>query len=158
MQHRTPSERLRELGITLPPAPSPVAAYIPVRVHGATAFVSGQLPFENGELRHTGLVPAQTGEDLARGAARICAINALAAAVETIGSIDRIAGVIRIGVFVASEPGYTGQPGIANGASELMAEIFGEAGRHARAAVGVSSLPLDASVEIEFMFALHPES
>lgn len=145
------------LGVILPAAPKPLASYVPVRVHGDLAMVSGQLPFESGELHATGPVPSRTSPEDAQAAARLCAINALAAVAEAVGSIDRIAGVVKLSAFVASDPGFGGQPAIANGASDLMFEIFGESGRHARAAVGVTSLPLDASVEIEFTFALHPE-
>jgi len=150
----TPSERIRELGISLPDAPKPLAAYVPVRIAGGVAYVSGQLPFEGRELRHSGLVPNEVSQEEAVAAARLCAINALAVAQEALGSVDRIAGVIRLAAFVACEPGFAAQPAIANGASELMGKIFGESGRHARAAVGVASLPLNAAVEIEFMFEL----
>jgi enamine deaminase RidA (YjgF/YER057c/UK114 family) len=154
MQAQTPSERLARLGITLPAAPKPVASYIPARIASGVVYVSGQLPFENGKLARTGTVPNQVSIEEATGAARQCAINALAVVKESVGSLDRISGVIRLGVFVACEPGFGAQPAIANGASELMAEVFGESGRHARAAVGVPALPLNAPVEIEFLFSL----
>lgn len=151
-----PSARLTNLGITLPDAPKPVASYVPVRIHGTQAFVSGQLPYENGRnLAHTGLVPSQVDAETAKAAARRCAINALACLQEALGSIDRVRGVVKVGVFVASDPGFGGQPGIANGASDLLVEVFGESGRHARAAVGVAALPMNAPVEVEFVFELH---
>jgi enamine deaminase RidA (YjgF/YER057c/UK114 family) len=151
----TPSSRLAALGITLPDAPKPVASYVPVRVHGSQAFVSGQLPYGPGRtLAHTGVVPSQVDAETAKAGARQCAINALACLHEALGSIDRVRGVVKVGVFVASDPGFGGQPGIANGASDLLVEVFGEAGRHARAAVGVAALPLNAPVEVEFVFEL----
>lgn len=158
MSTQTPSERLSKLDISLPNAPKPLASYVPARVEGGLLYVSGQLPFEGGTLQATGPTPSVTSAENARHAARLCAINALAAASETLGSIDRIAGVVRVGAFVACDPGFGGQPAIANGASDLMFEVFGESGRHARAAVGVMSLPLDATVEIEFTFTLHPQA
>ncbi len=152
----SPSQRLARLGIDLPAAPAPVASYVPVRVSGAQAFVSGQLPFEGGHLPHLGVVPSAVDAETAKAAARRCAINALACVQQALGSVDRVRGVVRIGVFVASDPGFGGQPGIANGASDLLVEVFGDAGRHARAAVGVASLPLNAPVEVEFVFEIDP--
>lgn len=149
-----PSERLAALGITLPEAPKPVAAYIPVRISGPQAFVSGQLPYENGTLTATGPVPSAVSPETAKSNARRCAINALACLHQALGSVDRVRGVVKVGVFVASDPGFGGQPAIANGASELLAEVFAEAGRHARAAVGVAALPLNAPVEVEFIFEI----
>jgi enamine deaminase RidA (YjgF/YER057c/UK114 family) len=152
--HATPSARLAALGIALPDAPKPVAAYVPVRIHGNQAFVSGQLPYENGALAATGAVPSAVSPETAKANARRCAVNALACLHQALGSIDRVRGVIKVGVFVASDPGFGGQPAIANGASELLVEVFGETGRHARAAVGVASLPLNAAVEVEFIFEI----
>lgn len=150
----SPTARLAALGIELPQAPRPVASYVPVRVTGTQAFVSGQLPYEQGQLNHQGVVPSQIDPDTARTAARRCAINALACLQQALGSLDRVTGVIKVGVFVASDPGFGGQPAIANGASDLLVEVFGDAGRHARAAVGVAALPLNAPVEVEFIFEI----
>lgn len=157
MTHQTPSERLSALGIELPEAPKPVASYLPVRISGNTAFVSGQLPTVGGKLGQTGIVPTEVSAEDAKPAAERCAINALAAMKQALGSIDRITGVVRVGVFVASDPSFGGQPAIANGASDFLVSVFGDAGRHARAAVGVASLPLNAPVEIEFLFEIRPE-
>lgn len=151
---QTPTARLAALGITLPSAPKPVASYVPVRIAGGLAYVSGQLPFEDGKLSGEGTVPGAIAPESAKAMARRCAINGLAAAAEALGSIDRISGVVKVGVFVASDAGFGGQPGIANGASDLLVEVFGESGRHARAAVGVPALPLNAPVEVEFVFEI----
>ncbi len=147
-------DRLRSLGIELPAPTPPLASYVPVRVHGGVAHVSGQLPFVGGELMAVGLVPGDVSEEQAKACARQCALNALAALRGKLGSLDGVHGVVRLGCFVACEPGFGGQPAIANGASDLLFEVFGETGRHARAAVGVASLPMNAPVEIEFTFAL----
>lgn len=149
---QTPSERLSELGITLPNPPTPVAAYVPSVRTGNLLFVSGQVPFKDGALVHQGLVPSQVTPDQARGAARQCAINALAVAAVALGSIDKVRRVVRLGVFVASDKGFHQQPQVANGASELMVEVFGDMGKHARAAVGAADLPLGAPVEVEAIF------
>ncbi|WP_309065404.1 RidA family protein [Microbacterium sp.] len=146
--------RLQELGIELPPVSAPVAAYVPAVVHDGLVYTSGQLPFVAGALPETGKVGADVDADAAKGYARTCALNALAAAADAAGGIDRIAGVLRVGGFVASDPSFTGQPGVINGASEVLGEIFGEAGAHARAAVGVPVLPLDSPVEVEVTFIL----
>ena len=148
----TPIDKLRELGIELPSAPKAVASYVPALLDGDLLLVSGQLPFVDGELRETGTVPEDVDVETAVECARLCGVNALAAARDALGSLDRITRVLRLGCFVASPAGFGGQPAIANGASELMLSVFGDAGRHARAAVGVSTLPLNAPVEIEFMF------
>ena len=154
----TVSTRLAELGIELPGVVAPVAAYIPAKVHGDVVQTSGQLPMVSGSLPHTGKVGDGEGlvaADDAKALARICALNALAAAADAVGGLDRITGVLKVTGFVASAPAFTGQPGVINGASEVLGEIFGEAGRHSRSAVGVSVLPLDAPVEVEvaFLFA-----
>ena len=153
----TVSERLAELGIELPPAPAPVAAYIPATVHGDLVYTSGQLPMVSGSLPATGkvgdghgLVPAAD----AKAYARQCALNALAAAADVAGGLDKLARVVKVTGFVASVPEFTGQPGVINGASDVLGEIFGEAGRHARSAVGVPVLPLDSPVEVEVVFAI----
>ncbi|WOF24081.1 RidA family protein [Microbacterium betulae] len=154
----TVSARLAELGIELPAVAAPVAAYIPAKAHGDVVQTSGQLPFVAGALPQTGkvgdghgLVPAEDAKELARTSA----LNALAAAADAVGGVDRITGVLKVTGFVASAPGFTGQPGVINGTSEVLGEIFGEAGRHSRSAVGVAELPLDAPVEVEvaFLFA-----
>ena len=149
------TQKLESLGITLPEAPKPVASYIPAKLVGNLLFISGQVPFQDGELICTGSVPSACSPEKAAKAARICAINALAAAHQALeGDLDRVHGVVRLGVFVASEPEFTGQPAVANGASELMTELFGEAGQHVRAAVGSIALPLGASVEVEMILQL----
>ena len=145
-------ERLAELGITIPVVVPPVAAYIPAVVSGNLVYTSGQLPFVDGVLPATGKVGAEVDADAAKAMARTCVLNGLAAAHGVIGSLDRITRVVKVVGFVASDPSFTGQPGVINGASELLGEIFGDAGVHARSAVGVAVLPLDAPVEVEFVF------
>jgi enamine deaminase RidA (YjgF/YER057c/UK114 family) len=141
--------RLRELGITLPDAPKPVAAYIPAKQTGNLVFTAGQLPIVNGELISKGLLGQDVEIDEANKAARICTLNALAAIKGVIGDLDRIKQIVRVVGYVASVPTFTQQPAVVNGASELLLEIFGENGKHARSAVGMAVLPLNASVEIE---------
>jgi enamine deaminase RidA (YjgF/YER057c/UK114 family) len=148
------SARLAELGIQLPAVAAPVAAYVPAAVHGDIVYTSGQLPFENGALPALGKVGAGVEAEDAKAYARICALNALAAAADAAGGVDRITGVLRVGGFVASDPSFSGQPAVINGASEVLGEIFGDAGKHVRAAVGVSVLPLDSPVEVEVAFLL----
>ncbi|WP_217182661.1 RidA family protein [Streptomyces sp. AC495_CC817] len=148
------SARLAELGIELPPVAPPVAAYVPAVVHGGLVYTSGQLPFSGGALPAAGKVGAEVTAEDANAYARTCALNALAAAADAAGGVDRIGGVLRVGGFVASIPEFTGQPGVINGASTVLGEIFGDAGRHARAAVGVPVLPLDSPVEVEVTFIL----
>jgi enamine deaminase RidA (YjgF/YER057c/UK114 family) len=150
-----PETRLRELGLELPTPPSPVAAYIPAKRVGNLLYVSGQIPMRGGAAMATGRVPDEVSPETARECARQCALNGLAVARAAAGSLDNIAGVVRVGCFVASAPGFGGQPAIANGASELMVEVFGEHGRHARAAVGSVNLPLNVPVEVEFLFELN---
>ncbi len=150
----TVSDRLAELGIELPAVAAPVAAYVPAIVHAGLVYTSGQLPFSGGSLPTTGKVGAEVSAEDANLYARTCALNALAAAADAAGGLDRIAGVLRVGGFVASTPDFTGQPGVINGASTVLGEIFGDAGRHARAAVGVPVLPLDSPVEVEVTFIL----
>ncbi|MGF3056918.1 RidA family protein [Microbacterium sp. YY-01] len=150
------SQRLDELGIQLPEVAAPVAAYVPARVHGDLVYTSGQLPFIDGALPTTGKVGGTVTAEQAQQLARTCALNALAAAAAVAGGVDRIAGVLRVGGFVASEASFTGQPGVVNGASEVLGEIFGEAGAHVRAAVGVSVLPIDSPVEVDVVFTLAP--
>lgn len=148
-----PSEKLAELGLELPPVATPVAAYVPAVLDRGVVRTSGQLPLEDGELACIGAVGEDAADpDDAREAARICALNALAAAADVAGGVDRLAGVVKVMVFVSSRPDFYGQALVANGASELFGEIFGS--QHARSAVGVASLPLNASVEVEAEFAL----
>lgn len=140
--------RLAELGLSLPAVAAPVASYVPAVRSGNQIITSGQLPFVDGTLGLTGKVGAEVTVEEAQGAAATCALNALAA-VASLVDLDDIVRVVRVGVFVASDPSFTGQPAVANGASELLGSIFGQAGLHARAAVGVSVLPLDSPVEVE---------
>jgi len=149
-----PSEALAALGLTLPPVVPPVAAYIPAVRDGDKVWTSGQLPMVDGALAAAGLVGAEVSAEEAQALARICALNAIAAAADVAGGIDALAGVLKVVGFVASAPGFTAQPGVINGASGLLGEVFGEAGRHARSAVGVAALPLGAPVEVEVIFRL----
>ena len=141
--------RLIELGIQIPDVPKPVAAYIPAKKTGNLVFTAGQLPMVNGELISKGLLGQDVEIEEANKAARICALNALAAIKGVIGDLDQIKQIVRVVGYVASIPTFTQQPAIVNGASELLVEIFGENGKHARSAVGMAVLPLNASVEIE---------
>jgi enamine deaminase RidA (YjgF/YER057c/UK114 family) len=141
-------DRLRELGLELPPPPKPVASYVPVVVAGGLAFVAGQGALVDGEVLHPGHVGADVSVEDAQEAARRCALQALSALREELGSLDRISRIANVTVYVASAPGFTQQPVVANGASDLFIEVLGEAGRHARAAVGVPELPLGLSVEV----------
>jgi len=145
-------QKLESLKIELPKLAGPFGAYVPAKRVGNLIYVAGQIPMRDGKLIATGQVPSRCSIDLAREAARQCVINGLAAVNSLPGGIDQIAGVARVGAFISSDPSFTEQPKIANAASELLIELFGEPGRHARAAVGVNTLPLDASVEIEFLF------
>lgn len=148
--------RLAELGIDIPDVAAPVAAYVPAVIHGDLVFSSGQLPFISGALPATGkvgeghgLVPPADAKDYARTAA----LNALAAVKSVIGDLDRVTRIVKVVGFVASDPSFSGQPGVINGASEVLGEIFGDAGIHARSAVGVAVLPLDSPVEVEITVA-----
>lgn len=150
--------RLSELGIVIPDLVAPVAAYVPAMVHGDLVFTAGQLPMVSGALPATGkvgdghgLIPAADAKEYAR----ISALNALAAVKSVIGSLDRITRIVKVTGFVSSHPDFTGQPGVINGASEVLAEIFGDIGAHARSAVGVAVLPLDAPVEVEIIVAFN---
>jgi enamine deaminase RidA (YjgF/YER057c/UK114 family) len=140
--------RLAELGIELPPPPKPVASYVPVTVAGELAFVAGQVATEDGEPMHPGHVGAEVSVEDAQAAARRCALQALAALREELGDLERVRRIVQVSVFVASAPGFTAQPQVANGASDLLVQVFGDSGRHARAAVGVAELPLGAPVEV----------
>lgn len=146
--------RLAELGITLPAVATPVAAYVPAMTSGNLLFTSGQLPFVDGALLATGKVGAEVSAAKAAELARVCALNALAAAHSVLGSLDKVTRVIKVNGFVASAPDFIGQPQVLNGASEVLAEIFGDIGQHARAAVGVAVLPLDAPVEVELILEI----
>ena len=145
-------DRLRAHGITLPKAAAPVASYVPVNVDGHTAYVSGQLPFVDGELV-TGKLGDTVTLEQGQEAARACGLMILAQ-LEAAGLLERVSHVIKLGGFVASTPDFTDQPKVANGASDLMVEVFGDAGKHARSAVGVPALPLGVSVEVEGMFEI----
>ncbi len=147
-------ERLTQLGIELPPTPAPVASYVPVRVAGGLAFVAGQIPLEAGEVLSAGRLGAEVTLEQGAGAARRCALQALSALRDALGSLDRVRHIVKVEVFVASAPGFVDQPKVANGASDALVEILGDAGRHARAAVGVAELPLGASVEVAIVAAV----
>jgi enamine deaminase RidA (YjgF/YER057c/UK114 family) len=147
----TPEERLAELGMTVPRVPPPVAAYIPAVRSGNHVYTSGQLPMRDGQLMLTGKVGGDVTQEEAVECARQCALNAVAAVRAEVGELSAVKRVVKVVAYVASTPGFTGQPLVANGVSELLGEIFGEAGRHARAAVGVAVLPLDAPVEVELI-------
>ena len=146
------ADRLVELGIDIPEVVPPVAAYVPAVVTGRYVYTSGQLPMRDGEMIATGLVGADVAPDLAKECARQCAINALAAAQSVVGNLNRVTRVVKVVGFVASADGFPGQPAVINGASELLLDVFGEAGRHARSAVGVAALPINAPVEVEIIF------
>lgn len=146
----TPSARLAELGLELPPVVPPVAAYVPAVRSGDLVYTSGQLPMAAGRMEVTGKVGAMVTPEQAKDLARTCALNGLAA-VDALVGLDSVVRVVKVVGFVASAPDFTGQPAVVNGASELLGEVFGDAGHHARSAVGVASLPLDAPVEVELV-------
>jgi enamine deaminase RidA (YjgF/YER057c/UK114 family) len=145
----TVADRLAELGLTLPAVAAPVASYVPAVRSGNLVWTSGQLPFVDGSLAATGKVGSEVDAARAQELARVCALNALAAIAAEIGDLDRVRRVVKVVGYVASGPAFFGQPGVVNGASDLLSEVFGDAGRHARSAVGVAALPLDAPVEVE---------
>ena len=145
------AERLAMLGLTLPPVVSPVAAYVPAVVADGFVYTSGQLPMVDGKLPAVGKVGEEVSGPDAAGMARTCALNALAAAADAAGGLAAIRRIVKVTGFVASAPGFSGQPQVVNGASELLIEVFGEDGRHARSAVGVAELPLNAPVEVELI-------
>lgn len=145
-----PRARLAELGLTLPPVTPPVAAYVPAVQSGNHVYVSGQLPLVDGALLATGKVGAEVTPEAAKELAARCALNGLAA-IDALVGLDRVVRVVKVVGFVASAPGFTGQPAVINGASELLGSVFGEAGAHARSAVGVAELPLGAPVEVEMI-------
>ncbi|RYE31105.1 MAG: RidA family protein [Hyphomicrobiales bacterium] len=146
-------QRLAELGIELPEAASPSFNYVPVTLHRGVAYVAGQLPKVDGEVRVKGKAGAAVSLETARGEARICILQGLACLKQALGSLDRIEQVLKVTGFVASAPGFNDQPKVLDAASDLLGEILGEAGRHARSAVGVAELPRDAAVEIELVVA-----
>ena len=147
----TPEERLAELGLELPELASPVAAYVPSVRTGNYVYTSGQLPWRDGELIATGKVGGEVTVEQASECARQCALNALAVVRAEVGELSRIVKIVKVVAFVASTPDFTGQPGVANGASELFGTVFGDVGQHARSAVGVPVLPLDTPVEVEMI-------
>ena len=149
-----PSERLAELKLALPAVAKPVGAYVPAVRHGDTLMLSGQVPLADGKITHAGKVGAERTVEEAQAAARVCALNAIAAAAGIAGGVDRLTRVLKVVVYVATAPGFTEPHKVANGASELLADIFGEAGKHARAAVGVAELPLGSTVEVDVTFAV----
>jgi enamine deaminase RidA (YjgF/YER057c/UK114 family) len=151
----TALERLAELGLQLPTVATPAGSYLPAVQTGALVYTAGQLPFVDGRLEVTGKVGAEVSAEQANALARICALNALAA-IDGLVGLDRVVRMVRVGGFVASTPDFTGHPGVINGASDLLFEIFGAAGRHARAAVGVAALPLDAPVEVDLIAEVAP--
>ncbi|GAA5076442.1 enamine deaminase RidA (YjgF/YER057c/UK114 family) [Thermocatellispora tengchongensis] len=147
----TPEERLAELGLTLPEVVPPVAAYVPALRTGDLVYTSGQIPVAEGKVLATGKVGAEVDPERAKELARVCALNALAAVKAQVGELSNVARIVKVVGFVASAPDFTGQPQVVNGASELLGEVFGEAGKHARSAVGVAVLPLDVPVEVELI-------
>lgn len=147
----TPEDRLAELGLSVPDVAKPVAAYVPAVRTGNHIYSSGQLPMKSGELMHAGKVGGEVSVEDATACAQQCALNGLAAVRSVIGDLSRVVRVVKLVVFVASTPDFTGQPGVANGASELVGSVFGDAGQHARSAVGVPVLPLDSPVEVEMI-------
>lgn len=150
-------QRIGELGLTLPEVAAPVAAYVPALQHGDLVYVSGQLPWQDGELPATGKVGQGDGlvdPEEAKRLAGLCALNAVAALKAHLGDLDRVVQVVKVVGFVASDPSFTGQPGVINGASEMFGQVFGDAGTHARSAVGVAVLPLDTPVEVEVTVAV----
>ncbi len=147
----TPEERLADLGLSVPDVAKPVAAYVPALRSGNYVFTSGQLPMRDGQLMLTGKVGGEVTQEEAVECARQCALNALAAVRAEVGELSAVKRIVKVVAFVASTPDFTGQPLVANGVSELLGEVFGEAGRHARSAVGVNVLPLDSPVEVELV-------
>ncbi|MBW1604389.1 RidA family protein [Streptomyces sp. JJ66] len=146
--------RLAELGLTLPEVAAPLASYVPAVRTGRYVYTAGQLPLVNGSLPATGKVGSEVSPEQAKELAARCALNGLAAVKSVCGDLDRVARVVKVVGFIASAPHFTGQPGVLNGASELLGEVFGDAGVHARSAVGVSVLPIDAPIEVELQVEL----
>jgi enamine deaminase RidA (YjgF/YER057c/UK114 family) len=156
-ESRSPEARLKALGIELPPAPKPIASYVPAVRSGNLVFLAGQGPVSGGKPTITGKVGREVSEEQGNKAARETILVALAALRAEIGSLDRVARIVKVVGFVNSAPGFTRQPWVMNGASDLLVEIFGEAGRHARTSVGVNELPLDIPVEIEMIVEIKPQ-
>jgi enamine deaminase RidA (YjgF/YER057c/UK114 family) len=148
----TPEKRLKELGLELPSAPGPLGSYVPASRSGNLLFISGMLPLREGNLTRTGKVGRDLSIDEGKEQARISALNALSVLREYAGSLDHVVRCVKLTGYISSTPGFTDQPAVLNGASDLMADVFGEAGKHARAAVGVSELPMNSPVEVEFIF------
>src|ERR1051325_6526157 len=153
----TVEDMLRQMGLELPEAPTPVASYVPTVRTGNLVFISGQVPREKGEMKYRGHIGAELTIDDGRAAARICALNALAALKKEIGDLDRVRRIVKVSGFVASSAGFTDQPKVIDGASTFLVELFGDIGRHARAAVGVNELPLGAAVEVEMIVEVESE-
>ena len=153
MQHSV-EDRLRDLGYELPPVPNPAGSYVPAAHTGTLVFTAGQLPFKEGRLPYTGKVGREVSVEEAQEAARLCALNALAAVRAEAGSLENVSRIVKVTGYVASAAGFNGQPGVMNGASEFIGEVFGERGLHDRSAVGVAELPLDAPVEVEIIVEL----
>jgi len=149
-------DRLKELGIVIPAAPLPVAAYVPAVVSGEYAFTAGQIPFVDGKVKYVGKVGAELAEEDGYASAQVCALNCLAVLQTALGDLDRVERILKVTVFVNSTPDFTKSPAVANGASEFFVNVFGENGQHARSAVGVSSLPLNAATEVEVIAKVHP--
>ena len=156
MKQMSARARMAELGIELPQVVPPVASYVPAVQTGVYVYTAGQLPVVDGEMLATGKVGSAVSEELARECARACALNALAAVVSVVGDIDRIRRVVKVVGFVACDPDFAAHPAVVNGASDVLGEIFGEAGVHARSAVGVAALPKDAPVEVEMIVEVTP--
>src|SRR5688572_10615871 len=147
------TRKLESLNIAVPPVAGPFGAYVPAKRVGNLVYVAGQLPMKDGKPMAVGQIPSRCPVEQAKAAARQCVVNALAS-VATVVALEQVTGVLRVGAFVSSDATFTAQPQVANGASEFLLELFGDAGKHVRAAVGVNVLPLDAAVEIEFVFAI----
>ena len=148
-------EKINKMGITLPEAPKPLAAYIPALQTGNLVLTSGQVPIAGGEIKFSGKVGRDLSEEQGREAAKLCAVNCLSAIKSITGNLDRVKRIVKLTVFINSAEGFSAQPKVANGASEFIVEIFGEAGKHVRSAVGVNELPLNSAVEIEMIAELH---
>lgn len=146
--------RLKELGVSLPTPPMPVASYVPVTISGNIVFVSGQIPIADGAIKYVGKLGVDVPMEAGQAAAQLCAINVLAQLKAAIGDLDRVVKCLKLGVFVNAAPDYTQHPEVANGASDLIAALYGDAGKHARAAVGVGSLPRGVAVEVEAIFEI----
>jgi enamine deaminase RidA (YjgF/YER057c/UK114 family) len=151
-------DRLKELGYELPSVPNPAGSYVPATSTGSLLFTAGQLPFKEGQLRYTGKVDMDVSVEEANEAARLCALNALAAVKAEAGSLENVRRVVKVTGYVASAAGFNRQPEVINGASDFLSEVFGEKGAHARSAVGVAELPLDAPVEVELIVELRLSS